>query len=233
MPLYQLDDEDCWFPPIEEALEDPPGLLAIGGDLSVPRLLSAYQQGIFPWYSEGEPLLWWAPMPRMVLPPSNIHVSKSMAKFIRKNQYRVTFDHAFDRVISACGSIPRTGQEEAGSWITQDMQDAYIRLFKGGYAHSVEVWDQGELIGGLYGIALGGMFFGESMFSHKVNASKLAFISLAKQLEKLKFDLIDCQMHTNHLETLGAREMELAEFQDHLHNNLSYGLDSRWQMWLE
>ena len=228
MPVYQLDNDHYWFPPVSEALDDPQGLLAVGGDLSVPRLLLAYQSGIFPWFSDQDPILWWAPSPRMVVAPSQVHVSRSMAKFIRKTPLTVTFDHAFERVVNACGTIPRRDQEEAESWITEEMKQAYTQLYRGGYAHSVEVWEAGELMGGLYGVALGRLFFGESMFSRTDNASKMAFIELAKQLSRWGFILIDCQMFTSHLTSLGAQEITMPAFESHLDHNLSYGIDSRW-----
>ncbi|MDC9719859.1 MAG: leucyl/phenylalanyl-tRNA--protein transferase [Gammaproteobacteria bacterium] len=230
MPVYQLADDDYWFPSVFEAVNDPPGLLAVGGDLSVPRLLSAYQQGIFPWFSEQDPILWWAPSPRMVVCPEQVHVSKSMAKFLRKTHFNVTFDYAFERVVKACGSIHRDGQPSDDGWITPAMQQAYTQLYHAGYAHSVEVWDGGELVGGLYGLALGRMFFGESMFSRADNASKLAFVQLARQLEKWDFVMIDCQMHTPHLASLGASEIDMPKFQTYLQQNLHYGVDSAWEL---
>jgi len=230
MPVYQLDADDYWFPPVSEALDDPQGLLAIGGDLSVPRLLHAYQCGIFPWFSEQDPILWWAPSPRMVVDPHQVHVSKSMAKIIRKTPLVITFDHAFERVVKACGSTPRKDQASAESWITVDMLHAYTQLYRGGYAHSVEVWDGGELVGGLYGVALGRVFFGESMFSRADNASKIAYIHLAQRIASWGFVLIDCQMHTPHLASLGAHEIPMAEFQNYLEQNLSYGVDSLWDL---
>ena len=230
MPVYQLDDNDYWFPPVSEALDDPQGLLAVGGDLSVSRLLHAYQCGIFPWFSDHDPILWWAPSPRMVINPHQIHISKSMAKVIRKTPFIVTFDHAFERVVKACGSTPRVDQTSAESWITQDMQHAYTQLYRRGYAHSVEVWHGGELVGGLYGVALGQMFFGESMFSRADNASKIAFIHLAQRIAQWGFVLIDCQMHTPHLASLGAQEIPMAEFENYLEKNLSYGVDSLWDL---
>ena len=230
MPVYQLDDNDYWFPPVSEALDDPQGLLAVGGDLSVSRLLHAYQCGIFPWFSDHDPILWWAPSPRMVINPHQIHISKSMAKVIRKTPFIVTFDHAFERVVKACGSTPRADQTSVESWITQDMQHAYTQLYRRGYAHSVEVWHGGELVGGLYGVALGQMFFGESMFSRADNASKIAFIHLAQRIAQWGFVLIDCQMHTPHLASLGAQEIPMAEFENYLEKNLSYGVDSLWDL---
>lgn len=229
MPVYQLDAKEYWFPPVSEAIDDPQGLLAIGGDLSVPRLLHAYQCGIFPWFSDQDPILWWAPSPRMVVCPAHIHVSKSMAKLIRKTALVVTLDQAFERVVSACGSTPRENQAGQDSWITQDMQHAYTQLYQGGYAHSVEVWAGGELVGGLYGIALGRLFFGESMFSKVDNASKIAFIHLGEKLAQWGFVLIDCQMHTQHLASLGAKEVAMEDFQNYLEENIAYGLDSLWE----
>jgi len=229
MPLYQLHKDHVGFPPITEVLKDPAGLLAVGGDLSVERLLNAYSSGIFPWYSDGEPILWWAPMPRMVLAPSQIHVSRSMAKLIRQETYQITFDHAFERVIQQCADTPRAGQtDEDATWILPEMQDAYTQLYHAGYAHSIEIWDQSTLVGGLYGIAIGKMFFGESMFSHRSNVSKLAFIALARLLEQWQFELIDCQLPTEHLSSLGAKPIEIAEFQQFLCNNNEQGLGSNW-----
>ena len=166
----------------------------------------------------------------MVVNPHQVHVSKSMAKVIRKTSLVVTLDHAFERVVKACGSTPRTHQDSVDSWITEDMQHAYTQLYRSGYAHSVEVWDGGELVGGLYGVALGGIFFGESMFSRADNASKIAFIHLAQRLAQCGFVLIDCQMHTPHLASLGAQEISMAEFQNHLEQNLCYGVDSLWDL---
>jgi len=166
----------------------------------------------------------------MVINPHQIHISKSMAKVIRKTPFIVTFDHAFERVVKACGSTQRADQTSAESWITQDMQHAYTQLYRRGYAHSVEVWHGGELVGGLYGVALGRMFFGESMFSRADNASKIAFIHLAQRIAQWGFVLIDCQMHTPHLASLGAQEIPMAEFENYLEKNLSYGVDSLWDL---
>lgn len=228
MPVYQLDEHDLWFPPVSEAEQDPQGLLAIGGDLSVPRLLYGYQCGIFPWFSEQDPILWWAPSPRMVVAPSKVHISKSMKKFIRSTPLEVTYDQAFERVVNACASVPRGQQLSQESWITQSMQAAYTNLYQGGYAHSVEVWSGASLVGGLYGVAIGRLFFGESMFSKSSNASKLAFIHLAESLKSWGFVLIDCQMHTPHLESMGATEIEMSIFQKYLGDNEIYGLESNW-----
>lgn len=185
------------------------GLLAVGGDLSSERLLAAYREGIFPWYSEGEPLLWWSPDPRFVLFPKELRVSRSMRQFLKKQPFRITFDHAFRSVIAACGK-PRPGQD--GTWITQAMQEAYIALHELGYAHSVEVWQEGSLVGGLYGISIGRAFFGESMFSTSANASKAALITLVSGRPDLDFNLIDCQVETPHLGSLGARPIPRREF---------------------
>ncbi|MDE3743016.1 leucyl/phenylalanyl-tRNA--protein transferase [Maribacter polysaccharolyticus] len=196
------------FPPVEEANSE--GLLAFGGDLSVERLVLAYQQGIFPWFNEGSMILWWSPDPRMVLHPAEVKISKSMAKVIKSNQFTLTKDKCFDEVIDRCSKIARKGQD--GTWITQDMKKAYLKLHELGYAHSYEVWENGILVGGLYGIDLGHVFCGESMFSAVSNASKFAFIKLAKELEKKKYKLIDCQVYTEHLASLGAKEMPRKEF---------------------
>lgn len=229
MPLYQLRADSIAFPPITEALEEPAGLLAMGGDLSVERLINAYQSGIFPWYSEGEPILWWAPMPRMVLAPEQVRISRSMMKFMRKQTYEVTYDCAFQQVIKQCAKTLRKGQpESSATWILPDMQIAYTRLFDAGYAHSIEVWDGPTLVGGLYGVAIGKLFFGESMFSHRSNASKLAFIRLAGLLTKWQFELIDCQLPTDHLVSLGAQEIGLSKFQEYLNSNNQCGLGSHW-----
>ena len=205
--MYRLT-ERLAFPSPELAHED--GLLAVGGDLSNERLLMAYGLGIFPWYSEGDPILWWSPDPRMVLIPSEFRVSKSQRRINRSGRFRVTMDRAFDRVIAACARAPRRGQD--GTWITEDMTAAYCRLHRAGYAHSVECWESEELVGGLYGISLGRCFFGESMFSLESNASKVAMSALATQAVRWEFALIDCQMHTPHLKGLGAKDLPRALF---------------------
>jgi leucyl/phenylalanyl-tRNA---protein transferase len=189
------------FPPVEMANED--GLLAIGGDLSIERLLLAYQQGIFPWYNEDEPICWWSPDPRFVLYPAQLKVSKSMKAVLSSNKFRFSVNEAFKDVIAACKSIPRKGQD--GTWISAEVQKAYIRLHENGFAHSAETWMNGKLVGGLYGIRLGNIFFGESMFSIEKNASKSAFINYVELLKKENIQLIDCQVYTRHLESLGAR----------------------------
>ncbi len=207
MPVFQLSN-DILFPPPELARED--GLLAVGGDLSVPRLLLAYQMGIFPWYSPGEPILWWSPDPRMVLFPDQLKVSRSLAKTLRHAGLGVTFDTAFAQVIQACALTPRAGQ--SGTWISAAMQQAYRQLHELGYAHSVETWHAGKLVGGLYGVALGRAFFGESMFSHRSDASKIALVHLCRFLMQHDFGIIDCQMETKHLASLGARPIPRDDF---------------------
>jgi len=205
-----LDPDNLGFPSPVLAARDPEGLLAAGGDLRPERLLAAYRRGIFPWYEDGGPLLWWSPDPRMVLHPADVHVSRSMARLARQNRYQLTMDRAFPAVIDQCSALRRApldgSVEEAvsGTWITADMIAAYTTLHHLGYAHSVEVWDGEQLAGGLYGISLGGLFFGESMFSLQPNTSKLAFIALAEQLQQWHFSLIDCQLPTDHLHSLGA-----------------------------
>jgi leucyl/phenylalanyl-tRNA--protein transferase len=208
MPVFQLPEEEHLFPKVELAEED--GLLAVGGDLSPGRLLTAYQMGIFPWYNEDSPILWWSPNPRWVLEPAQVHVSRSMAKVLKRGTFRVSFDEAFDRVIEACRAAPRPGQD--GTWLVDDMVAAYNELHQLGFAHSVEVWQEHELVGGMYGISLGGCFFGESMFSKVTNSSKTALIGLARKLESHNFLMIDCQVHTPHLESMGAQEMPRSEF---------------------
>jgi leucyl/phenylalanyl-tRNA--protein transferase len=197
------------FPPLNKALREPDGLLAIGGCLSKRRLLSAYRHGIFPWYNPGEPILWWSPNPRLVLFPNKLKVSRSLRKTLRKNIFLVTFDKAFNEVIAACAA-PR--KEGAGTWITNEITQAYKELHQLGIAHSIETWFEGELVGGLYGVALGGVFFGESMFHTRTDASKVAFVSLVQQLESWGYQLIDCQVQTQHLTSFGAEEIDRAYF---------------------
>ena len=203
------DDPDIRFPDVELALTEPDGLLAIGGDLSVKRLLNAYRQGIFPWYSQGQPILWWAPDPRLVLFPEALRISRSLRKTLRKGCFEVTLDSDFPAVIGACAG-PRAGED--GTWITRAMQAAYIELHESGHANSVECRLNGELVVGLYGVAIGRVFFGESMFAHTSEASKVAFVWLVSQLERWGFRLIDCQVHTSHLESLGAQDLPRREF---------------------
>ena len=204
--------ENIYFPAVESA--DQSGLLAIGGDLSPERLLLAYRSGIFPWYSEGDPICWWTPDPRFVLFPQELKVSKSMKQVIDRNKFVFTINQSFAEVISNCKNVSRNGQD--GTWISDDMGAAYINLHQLGYAHSAEAWLGAELVGGLYGIRLGNIFFGESMFSHRSNASKFAFIKYVEQLQKENVQMIDCQLHTNHLESLGARMISRREFKKQL-----------------
>lgn len=218
--LLWLEPGSTNFPPTYQALTDPNGLLAVGGDLSPNQLLAAYQRGIFPWFDETQPILWWSPSPRLVLKPSELHVSKSMRKLLRRAPFTVTTDTAFEQVIAACAE-PRDGQD--GTWITEEMQEAYILLHQLGFAHSVEVWDDEHLIGGLYGVALGRVFFGESMFSRASNASKYGFITLIQALQKLDFGLIDCQVHTDHLSSLGAKEVDRQTFEKYLISYIERG----------
>lgn len=207
MPVFRLSRR-LVFPPPHLAEKD--GLLAVGGDLTEQRLILAYSMGIFPWYSEGYPILWWSPDPRLVLAPLDLKVSRSLRQVMNKNAYRVTMDTAFDEVIGSCATVRR--KREEGTWITPEMREAYIRLHHSGYAHSVESWYGDELAGGLYGVALGSVFFGESMFAHRSDASKVAFVTLVRQLTAWGFTLIDCQVTTPHLMSLGAREMPRPEF---------------------
>ncbi len=198
------------FPPLDRALAEPNGLLAAGGDLSAQRLLAAYRRGIFPWYSADEPILWWSPDPRMVLLPQELKISRSLARSLRNAAYQVRLDTAFDAVVAACATAPREGQ--AGTWITDEMQQAYRELHRLGHAHSVETWIGGELAGGLYGIAIGGAFYGESMFAHARDASKIALAHLCAHLDRRGFGIIDCQMETRHLASLGARAIPRRDF---------------------
>ena len=204
------------FPDVSLALTDPDGLLAIGGDLSVKRLLTAYRKGIFPWYNEDQPILWWSPNPRAVLFPDNLKVSKSLRKTLRKKQFTVSFDKDFEGVIQACAE-PRATQ--SGTWISNEMQQAYIRMHKEAHAHSVECWLDGELVGGLYGISTGNIFFGESMFSRTTDASKVAFVYLVRHLQNKHYRLIDCQVSSDHLETLGASDIDREEFVNYLEDS--------------
>jgi leucyl/phenylalanyl-tRNA--protein transferase len=197
------------FPPLDTALVDPNGLLAIGRTLALPTLLDAYSRGIFPWFNKDEPVLWWSPDPRMVLLPRELHVSRSLARRLRRGGYEVTFDRAFEEVMRACAA-PRRG--EPGTWISERMIRAYRRLHEAGYAHSVETWMDGELAGGVYGVAIGRAFFGESMFTRRTDASKIALVHVVRQLERWRFGVVDCQMRTEHLASFGAREIARGDF---------------------
>jgi leucyl/phenylalanyl-tRNA--protein transferase len=214
MPLFILDNELSFPPP---HLAGPDGLLAIGGDLSPERLLLAYRNGIFPWY-EGDHILWWSPDPRFVLFPNELKVSKTIRSLINKNAFEFTVDKAFAQVIHQCKKITRPGQE--GTWITDEVENAYIKMHELGYAHSAEVWKDGELAGGLYGIQLGKVFFGESMFSNQSNASRYAFIKYVELLKAAGTVLIDCQVHTEYLESMGAKMIEGSEFRKTLRMNV-------------
>jgi leucyl/phenylalanyl-tRNA---protein transferase len=207
------------FPPVHRALREPNGLLAAGGELSVERLLEAYRRGIFPWYSDGQPVLWWSPDPRMILVPAEIAISRSLRKRVRRRDCEIRTDTRFGEVMRACAE-PREGQ--AGTWITDEMVAAYAALHREGYAHSVETWVGGELVGGLYGVSIGRMFFGESMFARASDASKIALAHLARQTERWHFGLIDCQMSTPHLESLGAREVARKDFMRALSELVNY-----------
>ena len=197
------------FPPVEQALDQPDGLLAAGGSLTTRRLIDAYRRGIFPWFNEGDPILWWSPDPRMVLRPSRLHVSHSLAKKLRKGSFLVTVDRAFARVLDGCAA-PRTG--DSGTWLSLPMRRAYTALHQAGLAHSIEVWMDGELAGGIYGVGIGRMFFGESMFTRRSDASKIAMARLATQLERWDCPLVDCQLETDHLLSLGAEHMPRRAF---------------------
>lgn len=207
MQLHILDN-NLWFPPVEAALPD--GLLAAGGDLSAERLLLAYRNGIFPWFNDDEPPLWWCPDPRFVLLPHRLKVSKSMRQVLRNGTFEFRMNTSFDAVIHNCAHTPRPDQD--GTWITSDVAHAYSRMHRLGYAHSAEAWQNGKLVGGLYGIWLGNVFFGESMFSHVSNASKFTFIHWVNHLQQHSVQLIDCQVYTEHLESMGAEMMPRTQF---------------------
>ena len=223
--LTWLNRKNLVFPPLEKALRDPDGLLAAGGDLTPDRLVAAYRHGCFPWFQDGQPILWWSPDPRTVIFPEELHVSRSLAKLIRQGRFRVTFDQDFAAVISACAG-PRAYAD--GTWITGSIQAAYVQLHKRGFAHSVEVWDNNVLVGGLYGLAMGQLFFGESMFSRADNASKVGFATLVERLKAWGFVLIDCQMHTQHLQNFGARPIPREAFCDYLRLHLDQPNHADW-----
>ncbi len=211
--------EDDRFPPVEQAAAEPNGLLAAGGDLSAVRLVEAYGNGIFPWFSEGQPILWWSPDPRMVLFPDELKVSRSLAKTLRTTRFEVRADTVFRDVMQNC-RMPR--RDQAGTWITAPMVEAYCGLHRAGIAHSVETWLDGDLVGGLYGVALGRAFFGESMFMRATDASKVALVTLVRQLERWGFGLVDCQMNTGHLASFGAREIARTDFTRRLRELIHY-----------
>jgi len=212
MPVYQLFPEVSLFPPTDEAEDD--GLLAVGGDLTKERLLAAYSKGIFPWYEAGQPILWWSPDPRLVLIPEELKISRSLRKVLRKQQFEIRFDSAFHQVIKACADVRI--QQGDGTWIIPEMQQAYAELYQQGFAHSVESWLDGELAGGLYGISLGQCFFGESMFSTRNDSSKVALVALVEFSKQVGIKMIDCQMTTAHLLSLGAKEIKRKVFLQNL-----------------
>lgn len=209
LPILDPLDSAQPFPDVELALEEPNGLLAVGGDLAPLRLRNAYRQGIFPWFNEGEPILWWSPDPRWVLAPAEVRISRSLGKRLKRGEFELTYDRAFADVVRACAE-PRPGAD--GTWINPAMQQAYRRLHQVQLAHSFEVWRENELVGGLYGVAIGQVFFGESMFHRMTDASKVAFVRGCQKLDEWGYRLIDCQVHTAHLQSLGARQIPRAEF---------------------
>ena len=217
MPIFRLLN-DLVFPPPDYA--DPSGLIAVGGDLSSERLLEAYRVGIFPWYSEDQPILWWSPDPRFVLELDEFRLSRSLRKTLRRRTFHVTFDRVFEDVIAACATVSR--EDQSGTWITPEMREAYIKLHGLGYAHSVEAWFEGNLVGGLYGVSLGKAFFGESMFHHKTDASKVALAVLVDQLKRWNFHFIDAQMATEHMSSLGAKEISRRIFVKKLRSALRH-----------
>jgi leucyl/phenylalanyl-tRNA--protein transferase len=222
-----LDTRDP-FPPVEHALREPNGLLAAGGDLSPERLVDAYGRGIFPWFGDEDPLLWWSPDPRMVLFVDELHVSRSLRRVLKSGRFTVTLDRAFADVMAGCAA-PRANA--SGTWITDDMVDAYSVLARRGFAHSVESWTDGRLVGGLYGVAIGRMFYGESMFSQRTDASKVALVTLTRQLERWGYTMIDCQMSTEHLASLGAREIPRSAFLERLRQLVGQpGIPPPWSL---
>ncbi len=213
LTILDPDDPEQDFPDIESALEEPEGLLAAGGCLSQERLINAYKLGIFPWFNPNEPILWWSPNPRLVLFPEHLKISRSLRKTLRKDIFSITYDQAFANVMQLCAAPRNTkDSENSGTWISEDMYQAYNKLYQLGYAHSIEVWFEEELVGGLYGVAIGQVFYGESMFHKKTDASKVAFCHLVHQLSDWGYQLIDCQVHTNHLSSLGAEEIDRSHF---------------------
>lgn len=232
LELFKLDHTNR-FPALDFALDEPNGLLAFGGDLSINRLMSAYHCGIFPWFGEDDPYLWWSPDPRGIIDLNNFHVSKSLAKTLRRAQYHVTLNNNFLGVINQCASIPRKsaglGQINDTSnqtWISQEMIEAYIKLHEAGHAHSIEVWQEQEMVGGLYGVSVGGVFCGESMFHSKTDASKVALFALVEHMKKHKMAFIDCQMETPHLTTLGCETISRQTFLERLKENKNMQIDA-------
>ena len=228
MAVFRIPENEIWFPAPEIADEN--GLLGVGGNLNPDTLLHAYSNGIFPWFGEGEPILWWSPDPRLMLFCEDLRVSKSMRKILKDQKFRISFDTAFEQVIRNCSAQIRPGQE--GTWITKEMMDAYTRLHLSGFAHSAEAWLGNDLVGGLYGVSLGNAFFGESMFSKKSNASKAAFITLVETLREKGFNWIDCQVPTEHLISLGAKEIPRGEFLELLSTAMYFPtLRGSWSEW--
>lgn len=227
MPVYILDNEYLNFPPVEDAEED--GMIAVGGDISPERMLVAYSEGIFPWYDPSDIPVWYCPNPRFVLYPHSLKISKSMRQLLRAKRYTVTFDTAFEEVIKGCGSIARTDQDDPyNTWISEEMIHSCLELHKIGFMHSVEVWDKDELVGGLYGGCLGRCFFGESMFAKASNASKFGFIMLVKNLQEHNFAMVDCQIYSDHLQSLGAQEIPRVEFIAQLKENIDIAKKEPW-----
>ncbi len=224
IPYWLKTSEPELFPDTSCALDEPDGLLALGGDLSLKRLTSAYQKGIFPWYTNGQPIMWWSPNPRSILTPENVHISRSMRKTLKKSWFNVTFDHDFSGVINNCATT-----RSEGTWITNEMQQAYVEMYKAGFAHSVEVWVDEELVGGLYGIALGKVFFGESMFSKMNDVSKIALVKLCQKLDNDGFKMIDCQVQSQHLSSLGAELVSRTKFNNLLQLNCQTATSSNWR----
>ncbi len=229
MPVYQLGAE-LWFPPANEFEEH--GVVAIGGDLSADRIVLAYQQGIFPWFNEGEPILWWCPEKRMVLKPREVKISKSLRNVLNRKKFQIKIDTAFEEVIHQCQNINRQGQD--GTWINEDLKSSFIELHHQGLAHSFECWENNELVGGLYGLALGNVFSGESMFSKVSNASKVAFTAMCSMLEKLDFAYVDCQMYNSFLASLGAYEIDRPSFLE-INDNSHFGdtIKGNWSGFLK
>lgn len=226
--LPWLSQQDTWFPDPETALSDPDGLLAVGGDLNTERLLTAYRRGIFPWFSDDQPILWWSPDPRCVLFPEEVHIARSLRRRLNQHSLNITVDKAFPEVMSLCGRL-----RAEGTWITQDMEHAYNRLHELGYAHSFEAWDSdGELVGGLYGVALGRCFFGESMFSRERDASKVVLVHVCRQLAQWGYPLFDCQVENPHLLSMGARLIPRSEFLSILRKNVDAPApNERWELY--
>lgn len=225
--LPELTDNKTLFPNVKTALDDPDGLLAMGGDLTPQRVINAYRNGIFPWFSDGQPILWWSPSKRAIIKPNFCHISKSMKRLLKKNDFTVTVNNAFSEVITHCAR-PRESQAE--TWITDTMIDAYIKLHQQGFAHSLEVWQEQRLVGGLYGVCVGTLFCGESMFSRVSNSSKVAFIALNQHLSRFQGTLIDCQMQTTHLKSLGVEELPREQFIHYLQQCREQKIDNGcWQ----